>query len=107
MALFTSIGTALGLTGLAATAAGVATVGAIGAGGFALASMMGGDKKSDTGQIQMPATPAAPKQADASALAKQQAMDRQRAAGRSESVKTNPLGIKDEADVVRKKLLGS
>lgn len=113
MALFTAIGTALGASAVAGTglfgASAAATIGAgitagVGATAF---SMMNQPKQSQQQQAQMPSAPEAPKMADASKIAQQQATDRQRAAARSESVKTNPLGIKDEAEVVRKKLLGT
>ena len=45
-------------------------------------------------------------QSDAQAKANARLTDRKRAAARSTSVKTNPLGIKNEAEVARKKLLG-
>ena len=115
MGLFTSIGATLGFSTAvtaassisAATAVGLGATALAGAAGYGAYSMMSGGKKPDQQQqFQMPATPAAPKMSDASKLAQQQAMDRRRAAARSDSVKTNPLGIKDEAEVARKKLLG-
>ena len=117
MALFTAIGTALGATAaVAATAttaavAGTAFATGLGATVFAgtAAYMMmnqGGNKPAQQQASQMPTAPKAPKMADASKIAQQQATDKKRAAARSKSVKTNPLGIKDEADVVRKTLLG-
>jgi len=106
MALFTSIGTALGATGAAATwlGAGV-TAGAAGV-GYSVFNQLNQPKPTSSA-AQMPAAPAVPDMKDATAVAKQQAMERQKAAARSDSVMTNPLGIKDEAEVVRKKLLGS
>ena len=103
MALFTTIGTALGFTGAAATVAGVATTAAVGYGAY---SMMNQPKSAEGARdAQMPKAPTAPKQADSAKIAQQQATDRARAAARSKSVMTNPLGTKDEATVVRKKLL--
>lgn len=113
MALFTAIGTTLGASAIAGTglfgASAAATVGAgvvaAGAAGTMMMMNQGGDTGSQQ-QAQMPQAPEAPKMADASKLAKDSAMDRMRAASRSKSVMTNPLGVKDEAEVARKKLLG-
>ena len=105
MALFTAIGTALGATGAAATATGVAvTAGAAGI-GTAIYGMMQQPKGPDMPKSDIKA-PEAPKMEDAQAKAKARADEQRRAAARSKSVKTNPLGIKDEAQVARKKLLG-
>jgi len=110
MAIFTAIGTALGLSGAAATLAGVGVTGGVAAAGFGAATMMGGfgGGKSSGGGMQMPEMPSAPKMQDASKNAKLAADERRRAAARSDSVQTNPLGLKDEdkAQVVRKRLLG-
>lgn len=93
MAAFSSI--ALGI-GAAAAVAGV---------GLSLYSMFQGGK--DEGyDFQMPKAPEKPEQADAAKLAQEREMARRRAAARTQSVKTNPLGIEEEAQVVRKKLLG-
>jgi len=54
----------------------------------------------------MPQAPAAPKMEDASDKARLRAEERKRAMARSKSVVSNPLGIQDEANVARKKLLG-
>ena len=119
MPLFTAIGTALGASATVAAGATMSAAFATGLGATALAggavgySMYSSDqqmkaaKAANSGQVQMPATPAAPKAVDAAKIAQQQATNRSRAMARSESIKTNPLGLKDEADVVRKTLLGS
>lgn len=105
MAVFTAIGTALGLTGVAATAGGVAATAGVAAAGFGLAGMFQQPKSPDMPKSDLKA-PTAPKMEDAAAKAQKQAEDQRRAAARSKSVQTNPLGIKDEAEVARKKLLG-
>jgi len=112
MALFTGIGTALGFSAVAAAGSTMSAATAVGLGVSALAAggtmaymaSQGGNKQ--IGQTQMPAAPKAPKMEDQAKLAQQKAMDKKRSAARSESVKTNPLGIKDEATVAKKKLLG-
>ena len=76
------------------------------AGGIGVSMLMNQDKGSDMPQSQMPQAPKAPKIEDAQAKADARLTERQKAAARSTSVKTNPLGIKDEAEVARKKLLG-
>ena len=106
MALFTAIGTALGATGAAATAVGVGVTAGVGAVGYSVFNAMNQPKQTGMPQSQMPAAPVAPKQSDAAALAAQKLQDKKRAMAGSESIMTNPLGLKDEATVVRKKLLG-
>ena len=100
MALFTSLATSLIGAGIIAgtAAAGVA-------GGMLLS---GSGKQSSSGGMQMPEMPSAPKMQDASKNAKLAADERRRAAARSDSVQTNPLGLRDEdkAQVARKRLLG-
>lgn len=83
-------------TGLALAGAGA---------GIGAAALFGGKPKGQS-QAQMPASPAVPKLEDASAKANLAAEERRRAMARSKSVNTNPLGIQDEANVARKKLLG-
>lgn len=96
----------VGLSATAAGAIGAAGAGAAyGIGATALAGGMGGGKSSMP-SIQMPGMPSAPKIEDASKNAKLRADERKRAMARSDSIMTNPLGLKDEANVVRKKLLG-
>ena len=107
MGLFTAIGTGLGLTGLAATAAGVGTVAAVVGGAYAVGTMSQPKAATEARkQAQMPTAPVKPVQADAAKLAQQRITDKKRAAARSKSVKTSPLGVKDEAQVARKTLLG-
>jgi hypothetical protein len=57
---------------------------------------------------QMPTSPApvVPTQADASKIAAAKATEMRRNIARNETVYTNPLGVKDEAEVARKTLLG-
>ena len=86
-----------------AVGAGLALAGA--GAGVGIAALSGG-KKQETPQVQMPASQAVPKLEDASAKANLAAEERRRAMARSKSVQTNPLGIQDEANVARKKLLG-
>ena len=114
MAVFTAIGTALGVSaglwgGAAAFGAGLATTAAVAGAGVAGGMMLGGmgKQKALPGQ-QMPNMPNAPKLEDASKNAKLAADERRRAMARSESTQTNPLGLKDEdkANVARKRLLG-
>lgn len=111
MAIFTSIGTALGVSatlwgGAAAFGAGVV---AAGAAATAVVSMSGGFS-GGSGQKQlanqMPGSPTAPKLDDAAARANKIQEEKRRNMARSTSVQTNPLGLKEEATVVRKKLLG-
>lgn len=117
MAMFTAIGSALGAstvagTGLfgasAAATAGAAIVGA-GAAGVGASMLMSGSgkKKESSFQAQMPQSPKAPEQKDAAAAAKARLDEKRRSMARSKSIKTNPLGIKDEAEVARKRLLGA
>jgi hypothetical protein len=87
-----------------AVGAGLALAGA--GAGIGAAALMGGGKKQETPAVQMPASPAVPKLEDASAKANLAAEERRRAMARSKSVQTNPLGVQDEANVARKKLLG-
>ena len=120
MALFSMIGAALGASTVVAAGATVSAATAVGVGATALAagtvgySMYSSDQQmkaaksaaSARDQAQMPAAPVAPKIDDAAAIAQQKLSERQRSAARNESVMTNPLGLKDEATVARKKLLG-
>uniref|UniRef100_A0A6M3L2Q7 Uncharacterized protein n=1 Tax=viral metagenome TaxID=1070528 RepID=A0A6M3L2Q7_9ZZZZ len=114
MALFTAIGAALGASTTVAAGAtvsaafttGVVATAAAGAVGYSVFNAMNQPKQKDMGQVQMPAAPSAPKQSDAAALAAQKLQDKKRAMAGSESIMTNPLGLKDEATVARKKLLG-
>ena len=106
MAMFTAIGTSLGLTGMAATIGGAAVTAGIAGAGFAAASLFNKPKKTDMPKFDTPKAPEAPTQKDAAAAANKRLQDKKRAMARSKSVKTNPLGLKDEADVARKRLLG-
>jgi len=106
MPVLTSIGVALGATGIAATAVGAGVVGGVAAAGFGLAGLMSGGSKQKQLTNQMPSAPSAPKLEDASKAAQMKADERKRAMARSKSVHTSPLGLKDEANVARKKLLG-
>lgn len=78
---------------------------AAGAAGMGIGSMMSKDKGAGGG-FQMPAAPQAPKLEDAADKAQLRADERKRAIARSKSVVSNPLGLQDEANVARKKLLG-
>jgi len=109
MPVFTSIGVALGVSatlwgGAAALGTGLAVAGAAAYGVTSLATSGGSKQKQLTNQ--MPNAPQAPKLEDASKQAQLRAEDRKRNMARSKSVMTNPLGLKDEANVARKKLLG-
>jgi len=112
--IFTGIGAALGAstaiaagsTISAAMATGIGVTALAGAGTAAYFMSQGGKDDKYSGQVQMPNAPEAPKMSDAQGLANQRLIDKKRAMARSESVMTNPLGIKDEATVVRKTLLG-
>jgi len=107
MAMFTAIGTALGASGAAATWLGVGATAAVAAAGYGAATMMSQPKSTGAKQLtQMPQAPSAPKQDDASKKAALTLEQKKRNMARSKSVQTNPLGIKDEAEVARKKLLG-
>jgi len=112
MPVFTSIGIALGVSasmwgGLAALGTGLAATAAVGAAGWGAAALMsGGSKDSKQLENQMPQGPTAPTQDDAAAKASLIQDEKRKNMARSTSVKTNPLGLKEEATVVRKKLLG-
>jgi len=111
MGVFTSIGVALGVSasmwgGAAAFGAGALAVGAVAAGSYALAGGFSGKDQGGSQGMQMPQAPDAPKLGDASKKANEILEERKRNMARSKSVMTNPLGVKDEANVVRKKLLG-
>jgi len=105
--LFTALGTALGATAASAFAVGLGTTAIVaGAGTAAYMMSQGGDDKGTDGMAQMPNAPEAPKMADAQKLAAQRMTDKKRAMAANETIKTNPLGLAEEATVVRKKLLG-
>jgi hypothetical protein len=111
MALFTAIGTALGATAGTAFATGLGATAIAGSVGYSIYSgaQASADAKKAEGQMaQMPTAPApvAPKQEDAAQAAAAITENKKRAIAANESVFTNPLGLKDEADVARKKLLG-
>ena len=107
--MVTAVGTAISLGALTGTKAAIlgttaVVAGAAGAGYLASKAM---SPKMPSGQgMQMPQAPAAPKMEDASDKARLRAEERKRAMARSKSVVSNPLGIQDEANVARKKLLG-
>jgi hypothetical protein len=110
MAVFTAIGTALGVSaslwgGAAAFGTGLAVAGGAAYGAYALGKAATGGKGGGFG-MQMPMSPKAPKMEDASKMAQLRNEERKRAMSRSKSVISNPLGLKDEAATVRKKLLG-
>lgn len=114
MALFTAIGTALGASAATAfgTGLGVSAIagGAIGYSMYSAEAQKAELRKAQgTNQAQMPASPApiVPTQDDAAKAAAMKLQDKKRAIAANESVFTNPLGLKDEADVARKTLLGS
>ena len=114
MGLFTAIGSALGASTAVAAGATTSAAFATGLGATALAAGVGysmyasGQKpKMEMPNMQMPTTPVAPKTEDAAKIARDKLTNRQRAVARSKSVMSNPLGIDDEANVARKKLLGS
>jgi len=110
--LFTAIGTALGATAASATAVGIgASTIAAGSVGYSMYSANQQAKAlksaaSARDGASMPTAPVKPDTKDSAAIAQQSATDKSRAMARSKSVMTNPLGIKDEATVARKKLLG-
>lgn len=112
MALFTAIGTALGASTAAAFGTGLAVTAGAGAVGYSLYSADQASKQAkkdaSQGMAQMPTTPApvAPTMADASAAAQAKTMEKRRAMAANDTVYTNPLGLKDEAEVARKTLLG-
>jgi hypothetical protein len=120
MALFTGIGAALGASTAVAAGATTSAAFATGVGVTALAgaaagySMYSSDQQMKMGKmaasqrdaLQMPKAPMAPSFQDAAKIAQQQAEDKRRSMARSTSVMTNPLGIKDEAEIVKKKVLG-
>lgn len=121
MALFTGIGVALGASATVAAGATMSAAMATGIGVSAMAagavgySMYSNDQQMKAAkraadarnQAQMPTTPQAPAQVDAAKIAQEKVADKRRAAARVTSVQTNPLGVRDEAQVVRKKLLGA
>lgn len=120
MALFTTIGAALGASTAVAAGSTVSAAFATGLGATALAggaigySMYSADQQeraakaaASQSMAQMPASaPAVPTQSDAAKNAALKLQDKKRAMAANESVFTNPLGLKDEATVARKKLLG-
>lgn len=79
---------------------------AAGAAGLGVGAMMSKDKGSSSAPMQMPQAPAAPTIEAASDKAQMRADERKRMIARSKSVVSNPLGLQDEAEVARKKLLG-
>jgi hypothetical protein len=114
MALFTAIGAALGASTAvgagammsSATALGLGVAAGAGAIGYSAFNAMNQPKIENQSASQMPNAPEAPKISDAAAAAAGRLEDKKRAMARSESVMTNPLGVKDEATVARKTLLG-
>lgn len=112
MALFTAIGTALGASAATAFGTGLAVTAGAGAVGYSLYSAdqasKSAKKSQEANMAQMPTTPApvAPTMADASKAASLRLEDQKRALARNETIFTNPLGLKDEAEVARKTLLG-
>jgi len=76
-------------------------IAALGAGALAYSAINQGSRKPVTPQM-----PKAPKVEDAEAKAVETANVRRRAASRSQSIMTSPLGIGQEADVARRTLLG-
>jgi hypothetical protein len=116
IAVSTAIATiATGVASWAGVTLGAGTAGLIGAAGAGLAYGVGATAIATKGfkggggsgpGFQMPQMPAAPKLEDASKKAQLRAEERKRQMARSKSVMTNPLGLKDEAATVRKKLLG-
>jgi hypothetical protein len=113
MALFTAIGTALGATSAAAFTTGLGATalagGAIGYSMYSAEAQKAELKKAQgAGMAQMPQSPApvAPTMDDAAKAAAMKLEDKKRALAANETVYTNPLGLKDEAAVVRKTLLG-
>jgi uncharacterized membrane protein YebE (DUF533 family) len=89
-----------------ATALGLGVTAGAGAVGYSVFNAMNQPKPEQQMASQMPSAPSAPKQSDAAALAADRLEDKKRAMARSQSVMTNPLGVKDEATVARKTLLG-
>jgi len=121
MALFTAIGTALGASATIAAGSTVSAAFATGLGATALAggavgySMYSADqqmreikKAASANQAQMPASPApvVPTQDNAAKAAAAKLENKKRAIAANDTVFTNPLGLKDEAEVARKTLLG-
>lgn len=90
------------------TVLAVAGAGLLGAGaGVGLTSLMSGNKQeSGSSAFEMPAAPAAPTMDNASEAARLKAEERRRSIARSKSVSSNPLGLQNEAEVSKKKLLG-
>jgi len=96
--VFTAIGTALGLTGAAATIGGAAILGGA---AYGAASAIDKPKMPD-----MPQLPQAPKMQDAEDRAAAIAKEKRKQIAASQTVYTSPLGVADEAETARKTLLG-
>lgn len=73
--------------------------------GYSVFSMLN-QKKPKEQSFEMPKAPDAPKPADAAKVAQERMAARKRAAARTPTVRTSPLGLRDEAEIVKKKLLG-
>ena len=113
MGIFTSIGLAVGATAASAFAVGVGTTAivagaAVGYGMYSSDQQMKARKAAASAKekAQMPKGPVKPEQKDSAKIAQAQATDKRRAMARNQSVKTSPLGLKDEAKIARKKVLG-
>ena len=114
MPLFTSIGLALGATVAASAGAGIGAFGvgviaaAITGAGVAASSAASAHSaniagKKSQNQLRLPQTPTV---ANAELQAKNTAREKIKAASRSQSVYTSPLGLTEEAGIARKTLLG-
>jgi len=110
MALFTSIGLALGATAAAAVGTGIMAVGATAAAAYGISQLAKGPQGSAaaTSVPQAPAVapPIAPQPTQVSATAAAAVLTRKKAVAKSRTVFTSPLGIAGEAEVARKTLLG-
>lgn len=115
MALFTTIGTALGATAATAfTVGATATVAAAAAGTTIFsayqqsraAKEMKASSEAAAKRAGMPAVPLPAIKPTAEGTAQVAATQKKKAMARSKSVRTSPLGIAGEAEVARKTLLG-
>jgi len=116
MALFTAIGTMLGATAAASAGAGIGAFGVGVAATGTAAAIAGGTAYSmeamkeakKAGQANMPQAPdISGIKSEAETIANKMAKTRQKAAARTQTITTNPLGVEGEAAVARKTLLGS
>jgi len=110
MPLFTAIGTAIGFGAATAAAGGLTAFGAgavvAGIGTAAIGSTAYSMSQSGKQKTSAPVLPQSPSIASAEAQAKDATRARLKAASRSQSIFTSPLGISGEAEIAQKTLLG-